>query len=681
MDYLPQERARGITIRAAAITFAWKGFHINLIDTPGHVDFSGEVERSLRVMDGSVLVVDCNNGIQTQTKSVWKQADKFNVPRIVFLNKMDLHSASTELTVSQMKTLFAANPLLMQMPVFNSGVFAGFVDLARMVGVRYVDNMGIKTQDFDINELKSVDLAKAQEQRTELLENVASIDDEFAEKYLNGDFKYEDLMIAIRKLTCNLQGFPIFCGSALKNKGVQPVLDAVANFLPSPAESKPASGISYGKQVTRGVNDKKFCALGYKYIENTKRGNLIYIRIYSGKIKHGDILKNTTRGMTQEKVNKLLRVRSDDYVELNEAKAGDVVAIGGPKEICSGDTLIEKDDREILVLDGVKMPPPVFFCSICAESDGQERELESVLKSITKEDPSYSARYDEESAQMLVTGQGELHLEILRDRMESDFGLKTVLGQIQVAYRESLQNETTFDFEVDKPFGYFAIKLKFTKTEENEIDSKLEEVIHGDNFSKLLVSIDWKANSHAMLKAKIEDIRAKKVKVDEEEFSSIGKISKELQDLIVENLKNAALRGPVAGFPLINGKIEVIDGIYSRTRTNESAINEAVNFAAREMFKKAEGLVYEPIMDVNFEIPDQCIGDLIADLSSNRRAIILEISKLQLNSNVQARVPLKEMMGYTSILRGISKGNGTMDMRFYSYEHVESQAQDNTEFN
>jgi elongation factor G len=687
MDYLPQERARGITIRAAAITFGWQGFHINLIDTPGHVDFSGEVERSLRVMDGSVLVVDSNNGVQTQTKSVWKQADKFSVPRIIFLNKMDLHSASTELTIGQLKTFFNANPLLMQMPVFQGGYFTGFVDLVRMVGVKYMDVMGTSTKEFDIKDLSQSDQSKVSNLRTELLENISNADDDFAEKYLSGTVTNEDLMMTVRKLTVNLKAFPVFCGSALKNRGVQPVLDAVANFLPSPAEAKAATGKVYGNSVSRGVNDAKFCGLAYKYISNTKRGHLVYVRIYSGRLKHGDVLRNTKRSTHPEKINKLLRVRSNEYVELSEAKAGDVVAIGGPQDIFSGDTLIHKDDREILVLDGMKMPPPVFFCSIYSESESQEKDLENVLKAITKEDPSYSARYDDESAQTLVTGQGELHLEILRDRIESDFGIKTRLGEIQVAYREALQQNTTYEYEIDKPNLYFSIKIRYQKQEENQdIMSKPEEAIHGDNFNKLLVSVHWTPSGSSMLKSKLEEMKQKKIKYDEEDFIPISKLSKEQEDklktAIIENLKNSVLRGPVGGYPLINGKIEVIDGIMSKNRTEPSVINECVSFAAREMFKVAEGLIYEPIMDVSFEIPDEFIGELVADVSSNRRGTILEISKAALNSVVLARIPLKEMMGYTSILRGISKGCGSMEMKFYCFEHIQSGFEgSNTEFN
>lgn len=671
MDYLPQERARGITIRAAAITFAWKGFHINLIDTPGHIDFSGEVERSLRVMDGSVLVIDSNNGIQTQTRSVWKQAEKFQVPRVIFLNKMDMHSASTELTINQMKSMFKANPLLLQMPLLAGNTYLGYVDLVRMVGVRYLDAMGIQMQEFKLDELGEEKVKKAENMRVELLENISAVDDEFAEKYLNGEFSERDVLLGIRKLCVQMTGFPILCGTALKNRGVQPVLDAVVNFLPSPAECKPAIGEYQGKKVLRTTSDKKFCALAYKYMENTKRGPLVYIRIYSGKLKFGNVLKNTSKQNLPEKVNKLLRVRSNDYVELNEANAGDVVAIGGPKEICSGDTLIEKNDYEDLILEGVKMPPPVFFCSIAAEVESDEKNLEIVLKAITKEDPSYSARYDYEMAQTLVTGQGELHLEILRDRILSDFNLRTRLGEIQVAYRECIQKTSEEVFEMDNPQKYFAIKLRLVKEEhELNIESGVEEIIHGENFNRLLVSVAWNATNNQMQKNKIETIKLQNLKEDEEEFLGIAKISPEFKNLIIENLKNAVLRGPLKGFPLINGRLEIVDGIFSKTRTNEIVINESVNLAARQLLSKSEALIYEPIMNVNFEIPDEYLGDLMSDISSNRRGVILEISKVHHYSNVHAKVPLKEMMGYSSVLRGISKGAASMTMSFHSYENI-----------
>ncbi|OMJ91147.1 hypothetical protein SteCoe_6313 [Stentor coeruleus] len=678
MDYLPQERARGITIRAAAITFGWQGFHINLIDTPGHVDFSGEVERSLRVMDGGVLVVDATNGIQTQTKTVWQQAEKFHVPRVIFLNKMDLHSASADLTLNQIKKFFSATPLLLQVPVFSQGYLSGCVDLIKMRVLKYTDPLGGNIEILDLDSLNSETLTIAKKAQIDLLENLSSLDDEFAEKYLSNSFTPQDILLTIRKLTVRMQGYPILCGSALKNRGVQPVLDAIINFLPSPAESPPAEGKYMKNDISRSHKDHKLCALAYKVIQNTPRGPLVYARIYSGKIKHAEALKNTSRQNKVEKVIKLLRVRSDEYVELNEANAGDVIAIGGLKEVHSGDTLINKADIEEIILPGVKMPPPVFFCSIAAEDEGKEKDLEEVLKGIIREDPSFSARFDEESGQMFVTGQGELHLEILRDRILSDYKLKTRLGEMQVAYRESVQSETELLYEIDQIDSYICLKLKISKVQNNiEVDN-LEEVIHGEKFDSLLAKAYFVATENQVYRDKIEKIREQDGKrEDEEDLAHISKLNESYKGKLMQGIQMALLRGPLMGYPLINLKVEIMDGIYSRSKTSMIVINKAATFSIRELMKKGGAMLYEPIMNVEFEVSDACIGEIVSDISSNRRGMILQINKSNMISNISTRVPLKEMLGYTSILRSISKGVGTMTMSFHSYEYVGKDVEHN----
>jgi elongation factor G len=670
MDYLPQERARGITIRAAAITFSWEGFHINLIDTPGHVDFSGEVERSLRVMDGSILIIDACNGIQTQTHTVWQQADKFQVPRVIFLNKMDLHSSSTDLAINQIKENFKATPLLLQLPFFVSGHLWGCIDLVKMRLLKYADGMGTKITVHNIQELDPLTLKKAQNAYNELLENLGSLDDEFAEKYLAGSFSDSDVMITIRKLTIRMQAFPVLCGSALKNRGVQPVLDAVINYLPSPAESPDAEGVLGLQPVFRSHKDKKFLGLAYKVIQNSPKGPLVYIRIYSGKLKHGETLKNTTRN-TYEKVLKILRVRSNDYIEVMQANAGDIVALGGLKEVYSGDTLIHKHDNEEIQLPGVKMPPPVFFCSIAAEEESKEKDLENVLKSITKEDPSYSASLDEETGQMFSTGQGELHLEILRDRILSDYKLKTRLGEMQVAYRETIKNNSEILYEIDQPGIYLCLKIKVVKETHDLQLNEVEDVIHGERFEKLLAKAYWDCKNQDVYIDKINKIKENAGnKADEEEFSPLSKINKEFQLKIMNDLKDALKRGVVLGYPLINLKIIVTDGVFSRSRTNNVAISQGIAIGTREVLQKAGGMILEPIMDLFIDVPDSCIGDIISDISANRRGIILGVNKKNQNSQIHARVPLKEMLGYTSVLRGVSKGVGSMTMSFFSYEYV-----------
>ena len=622
-------------------------------------------------MDGSILVVDASHGIQTQTNTVWNQAEKFHVPRVIFLNKMDLSSSSTDLTCTQIKKNFNAIPLLLQLPLFSNGYLYGFVDLIKMRVLKYTDSMGNLMDIHDVNTLDSATQEMAKKANNELLETLGSLDDDFAEKFMNNKATHNDIMLTIRKLTVRMQAFPVLCGSALKNRGIQPVLDAIINFLPSPAEAPDAEGVFQSKPVFRSHKDKKLCALAYKVIQNSSKGPLVYARIYSGKIKHAETLKNTTRNKVCEKVMKLLRVRSNEYVEVNEASAGDIVAIGGLKDACSGDTLIHKHDYEDIILPGVKMPPPVFFCSIAAEEEGREKDLENVLKAITKEDPSYSASLDEETGQLLVTGQGELHLEILRDRIISDYKLKTRLGEMQVAYRESVKDNCEILYEIDRPGAYISIILKLVKQSYEMKVNDLEEVIHGMSFDHLLARTEWNCTEPKAYHEKLMKIRDNGgTKADEEEYASLQKIALPMKERILEELKESLKRGTILGYPLINMKIQVVDGVYSRSRTNTIVINESVAKGVREILKKAGGMLFEPIMDAIIEVPDSNIGDILADISSKRRGAILGVNKLQNSSQIHAKVPLKEMLGYTSILRGISRGVGNMTMSFNSYEYV-----------
>lgn len=670
MDYMYQERTRGITIRSAAITFNWSGFQFNLIDTPGHVDFSGEVERSLRVMDGSVVVVDAANGVQTQTQTVWRQSDKFHIPRLVFLNKMDLHAASIEVPLQDLEKKLNAVPLLVQVPLPG---LAGVVDLLSMQPILYKDALGTEAVLGNLSELPEAVQTLAKERREALLDTVASLDQEFLDKLVDGKYTQEDILLAIRKLTVRLKGFPTFVGSALKNRGVQPLLDGVVRYLPSPAEVKAAKGTFRGQILERTPEDKHLCALAYKVIHNSSRGNLVYARIYSGKIKQGESLKNTTQNGLTEKATQLLRVRSNEYVEVNSVTAGDIVAIVGLKKACSGDTLVARSDSEEIKLPGVEMPPPVFFCNIEAENEREQKELEDLLEALSREDPSFTAKKDQESGQLLVTGQGELHLEILRDRLEIEFGMKTRLGSMMVAYREAASSEQAHQIMIDRKElnQFLCLHLKVVP-EENQIDIEdVESALHGDRFSELLGKVEWnlKDSSSSVYYSYISQFESKG---ETEEFMPIHKLNPEAKEKLIEELKNSVQRGPVLGYPLINLKLVVEDGIISRKRTSQSVINEAVAKGVRELVEKADPRLMEPIMQTEITVPDSIIGDLIGDLTSNRRGMIMEVKKdtFEGKSTVVARVPLKEMLGYSSMLRSISKGEGVFIMKFQSYEVV-----------
>ncbi|CAG9323281.1 FUSA [Blepharisma stoltei] len=676
MDYMKQERERGITIRAAAISFNWDGFQMNLIDTPGHVDFSGEVERSLRVMDGCVVVVDANNGIQTQTKTVWKQADKFNVPRIIFVNKMDLHAASLEVTKDHLKKKFNVIPLVLHIPYIVQDSYKGSIDVVRQQAIEFLEPFGARVNFIPLEKLSKLDKERVKAAREELLETLGSCDDEFAEKYLSGSFTEDDIDLAIRKVTIQMTAYPIYCGSALKNKGVQPVLEGIIKYLPSPAEKLPAVGILNGKAVTRSISDSKLCALAYKVINNTSKGTLVYARVYSGKIKYGEFLKNTSK-KTIEKANRILRVRANEYVEVNEIGVGDIVALGGLKEVRSGDTLISKNDPEELVLAGVQMPPPVFFCRIEPENDNKQGELETILKNIHREDPSFNAKYDEESDQLFAIGQGELHLEILRDRLEIEFGLKTRLGPMQVAYRESAETGgKTYVISIDKPGQFLKLKLKLELVESNMKVEHLEDALHGDKFGDLIGTVEWNIDKVSdALSEHINQMRGSDY--DESEFQPLKTIGGESKDQIIKYLEEAMQRGAIVGYPLINIKITVEDGVWSKKRTNMVAIKEAAAKGVRELVKISDPKLMEPLMNVSITIPDEMMGDLISDITSTRRGVVMSMEKSDNEmSVVNALIPLVEMLGYTSNLRNLSKGLGYYQMNFHSYEVVSEAEQE-----
>lgn len=686
MDYMEQERSRGITIRAAAITFTWGGFHFNLIDTPGHVDFSGEVERSLRVMDGAVVVLDSSRGVQPQTETVWLQSHKYHVPRVLFLNKMDLKGASLDLCLHDLTTRLKVLPLVLQLPIGRESAYTGNVDLVTMQAITYIDHLGtqidMKPVSSDYPDKRLYE--SALKHREALIDQVASLDDHFADLYLAGKYTNDDLKLAIRNITVNLRAFPIFCGTALRNKGVQMLLDGVVDYLASPGEIPPVHCVSTaGEEVLRMPADKQLCSLAFKVMANTEKGPLVYLRLYSGKLKIGQMLRNTSQAGLMEKATRLYRVRAKEYVEVEEVTAGDVVAVAGLAKTKSGDTLLDKGERGDLLLPGLTMPPPVFFCSISSDSDLSDKKLEEIMGNLIREDPSLLFQHNEESGQHIVLGLGELHLEILRDRLWIEYGLKVRLGPVRVAYRESVQRTFSHTITLDKPElrEFFTLKIKVEKTgSQEDSGAKIQELMQRQSETDSIIKwelADLKDCLASRLMAEVAGDRSKREELlyDNEEPQPLQKISKELKDEITRSLQDSLRRGPVLGYPLLNVAITVEDGMWYRSRMNRRVAVECCSKAVPEALGRAGPVVLEPIMAVEVVVPNLCLGETLNDIAASRRGIVLDTKKDALGekNQISAKIPLVELIGYSTSLRSLSKGEASFLMSFDSYRPLDSE--------
>jgi len=686
MDYMEQERSRGITIRAAAITFTWGGFHFNLIDTPGHVDFSGEVERSLRVMDGAVVVLDSSRGVQPQTETVWLQSHKYHVPRVLFLNKMDLKGASLDLCLHDLTTRLKVLPLVLQLPIGRESAYTGNVDLVTMQAITYIDHLGtqidMKPVSSDYPDKRLYE--SALKHREALIDQVASLDDHFADLYLAGKYTNDDLKLAIRNITVNLRAFPIFCGTALRNKGVQMLLDGVVDYLASPGEIPPVHCVSTaGEEVLRMPADKQLCSLAFKVMANTEKGPLVYLRLYSGKLKIGQMLRNTSQAGLMEKATRLYRVRAKEYVEVEEVTAGDVVAVAGLTKTKSGDTLLDKGERGDLLLPGLTMPPPVFFCSISSDSDLSDKKLEEIMGNLIREDPSLLFQHNEESGQHIVLGLGELHLEILRDRLWIEYGLKVRLGPVRVAYRESVQRTFSHTITLDKPElrEFFTLKIKVEKTgSQEDSGAKIQELMQRQSETDSIIKwelADLKDCLASRLMAEVAGDRSKREELlyDNEEPQPLQKISKELKDEITRSLQDSLRRGPVLGYPLLNVAITVEDGMWYRSRMNRRVAVECCSKAVPEALGRAGPVVLEPIMAVEVVVPNLCLGETLNDIAASRRGIVLDTKKDALGekNQISAKIPLVELIGYSTSLRSLSKGEASFLMSFDSYRPLDSE--------
>ncbi|KAM5193708.1 ribosome-releasing factor 2, mitochondrial [Mantella aurantiaca] len=651
-DYMAQERERGITIQSAAVTFDWNGHRVNLIDTPGHVDFTVEVERSLRVLDGAVAVFDASAGVEAQTLTVWRQADKHSVPRICFLNKMDKPNASFSYSVESIKEKLKANPLLLQLPIGEGKSFQGLVDLLSMESIcwsmRSSEDGGRVFERKPLKDIKDQDLLNyATEARNALLEQIADLDDEFASLMLeeySGDFNaipLQKLQCAVRRITLARSAVPVLCGSSLKNKGVQPLLDAITLYLPSPDDC-PHDFMSWYKD--------DLCALAFKVVHDKQRGPLVFVRIYSGTMKSQSAVYNVNKNC-MERMSRLLLPFADQQVEISSLSAGNIALTVGLKQTATGDTIVtsksaaaaasrragtaeEKKDKKLeesLVLAGVEIPQPVFFCTIEPPSVAKQTDLENALKCLQLEDPSLKVKIDPDSGQMILCGMGELHIEIIHDRIRREYGLETYLGPLQIAYRETILSASQASDTLDRAIN--------------------------DNRHQVTAEVEVKP------------------------LTDGGPVIEYADSLLLHNYKEAIengihsayLTGPLLGSPLQDVGVTV-HSINILPGTSVTMVSACVSRCMQKALKKAEKQILEPLMRLEITLCEEYLTCVLGDLSQ-RRGHIQEIQSRFDNKVILAFVPLAELMGYSTELRSLTSGSATFTLELANYEGMDPQDQ------
>ncbi len=630
-DWMPQERERGITITAAAITCFWERskqkYRINIIDTPGHVDFTIEVERSLRVLDGAVAVFDGKNGVEPQSETVWRQADKYKVPRICFVNKMDAIGADFEMSVATIRERLEANALVLQMPLGAEKELSGVIDLVRMKAL--VFDEAEQGSTYKEVEIPADYTAKANDYRTKLLEQVAELDDALMEKYLEGkELSEDEIRRAIRKGTISLKIFPVLCGSAYQHKGVQPLLDAVVDYLPAPIDVPPVHGLDKdGKDVVRETkDDAPFSALAFK-IMNDSYGTLTFIRVYSGKLESGSAIWNTGK-KKRERVGRLVQMRADKRDEIQECLAGDICAIVGLKLATTGDTLCAENAQ--VLLEKIEFPEPVIQLALEPRSTEDAEKLQVSLQKLAVEDPSFRVKTDEETGQTIIAGMGELHLEIIVDRLKREHKVEARVGKPQVAYRETVTAEGSARHVYEKVIGgknqFAAVELKVRPNE------------NGKGFTY--------KNSASELQ-----------------------IPREFWPMVEGGIVSGLSRGVVAGYPIIDVHVEVTGGAFKDGESDEVGYQVAASQAFNEACKVARPVLLEPMMKAEIIVEAQYMGAVIGDVNA-RRGSILGMNQRGINQVIDANVPLSEMFGYVDSLRSLTSGHGSYTMQFGKYSEI-----------
>ena len=634
MDWMEQERERGITITSAVTQCFWKDTRINIIDTPGHVDFTMEVERSMRVLDGAVAVFDASQGVEPQSETVWRQADKYRVPRIAFANKMDKTGASFQLVLDSMDERLGAHAIPLQWPMGEEDAFAGLLDLVEMKSVTFHDDLG---QDIRVEEIPAEFQALAAEKRALMIERLADVDDEVAMLYLEGeDIDVDTLRGGIRRATVSIKAFPVMCGSALKNKGVQRLLDGVAYYLPSPLDIPPVKGV----HPDTGAEDHRVAevsaptsALAFKVATDPYVGRLVFVRVYSGALEAGSYVYNVTKGK-RERIGRLLKMHANSREEVDRIEAGSLGAVIGLKDSSTGDTLADADHP--IVLESIEIPEPVITVAIEPASKADQDKLSNGLVKLSEEDPTFRVETDAETGQTKISGMGELHLEIIVDRLKREFGVNAHVGAPQVAYRETITKFVDVEGKFVRQTGgrgqYGHVKIKAEPKGRGE----------GTEFENAVVG---------------------------------GTVPKDFIPAVQKGVEEAMQSGPLLGFPIVDMKVTLYDGSYHEVDSSEMAFKIAASMAVREAMKQGGATVLEPIMRVEAVTPENYMGDVIGSLNARRG----QIQGMEPRGNAQvvaANVPLAEMFGYATDLRSLTQGRATFTMLLDHYEAVPRNIQE-----
>ncbi|MRR56734.1 MAG: elongation factor G [Deltaproteobacteria bacterium] len=629
MDWMEQEQERGITITSAATTCSWNDHRINIIDTPGHVDFTIEVERSLRVLDGAVAVFCSVGGVEPQSETVWRQADKYGVPRIAFINKMDRVGADFFRGVSMIKDRLKANPLPIQLPIGKEDTFTGVIDLVEMKAVIWdEESLGAKYQE---REIPASELELATEYREKMVEELSSHDDVLMEKYLGGEeISVDEIRAAIRQSTIDIKICPVICGSAFKNKGVQNLLDAVVDYMPAPTDIPPIKGVKEDsdEEVERkSSDDQPFSALAFKIMTDPYVGQLCFFRVYSGVIQSGSYVYNSTKGK-KERIGRILQMHANKREEIKEVRAGDIAAAVGLKNTTTGDTLC--DDSDAVILESIEFPEPVISIAIEPKTKADQEKLGLSLQKLASEDPSFRVRTDEETGQTILSGMGELHLEIIVDRLMREFKVEANVGKPQVAYRETISKKVKVE-------GKF-VRQSGGRGQYGHVWLELEPQEPGAGYEF------------------VDAIKG-------------GVVPREYIPAVDKGIKEAMDTGVLAGFPVVDIKVSLIDGSYHDVDSSEMAFKIAGSMGFKEGCAKASPVLLEPIMSVEVVVPEEHMGDVIGDLNS-RRGRIMGMESRAGAQVISSMVPLATMFGYATDLRSATQGRATYTMTFHHYEQV-----------
>jgi elongation factor G len=629
MDWMEQEQERGITITSAATTAQWHGHRVNIIDTPGHVDFTIEVERSLRVLDGAVAVLDAQSGVEPQTETVWRQATTYGVPRVVFVNKMDKIGADFLYSVKTIHDRLQANAHPIQLPIGAEDEFSAIIDLVEMNAVFYSNDLGT---DIEVRDIPEEYLSLAEEWREKLVEAVAELDEELTEKYLSGEeITKEELKAAIRKGTVNVEFYPVICGSAFKNKGVQLMLDAVIDYLPSPLDVPAIKGHAPDDEeevLERHSSDEEpFSALAFKVMTDPYVGKLTFFRVYSGTLDAGSYVQNSTKGK-RERVGRILQMHANSRQEISKVYAGDIAAAVGLKDTTTGDTLC--DDKNLVILESMNFPEPVIQLSVEPKSKADQDKMTTALQKLQEEDPTFRAHTDQETGQVIIAGMGELHLDILVDRMRREFKVEANVGAPQVAYRETFRGSAQVEGKFARQSGgrgqYGHVWIEFSPNDEGK----------GFEFVNGIVG---------------------------------GVVPREYIPAVQAGLEDSLDRGVLAGYPLVDIKARLFDGSYHDVDSSEMAFKIAASMALKNAASKCKPVILEPMMRVEVVIPEEYLGDIMGQITARRG----RVEGMEARGNAQvvrASVPLSEMFGYATALRSSTQGRGVFSMHFDHYEEV-----------